>query len=183
MELAQSKAQTASSRNWNHFADSSNCYTKYVCKYKPSKNGTQDKTINNTHRLGGPAGIRLTDKNMSMCWPVYMLASIATLGLAAKHRPGNGIDHLRIVEHPDAHIVFSSSCPSEYSLWRVIRYENPHSSTIYNRTSTHCRDICIRAMNFKCFNTKNKAVSNLVCKWMIILNIQILDKTEITIKY
>ena len=43
-----------------------------------------------------------------MSGPAYMHASIATPGLAANHHTGNGQDHLRIVERPDAHIIFPS---------------------------------------------------------------------------
>ena len=57
-----------------------------------------------------------------MSGPVYMHASRATPGLAANHHPGNGLDHLRIVERPDAHIIFPSSYSSQYSLWRVIQH-------------------------------------------------------------
>ena len=42
-----------------------------------------------------------------------MHAGTATPALTANHCPGNGIDHLRIVERPDAHIIFP---------WRVIRH-------------------------------------------------------------
>ena len=70
------------------------------------------------------AGVRLTDKNMSMSGPIYMHTSIATPGLATNHHTGNGLDHLRIVKRPDAHIIFPSSCSSGYSLWRVIQHVN-----------------------------------------------------------
>ena len=59
-----------------------------------------------------------------------MHACIATLGLAANHYPANGLDHLRIMERPDAYIIFPSSCPSEYSLRRVTRYMN-HTQVRY----------------------------------------------------
>ena len=80
----------------------------------------QDKIINNTYRLGW----RLADKNMSMSRPVYMHASKATPDLAANHHPGNGLDHLRIVECPDTHIIFPSPCSSQYALWCVIQHVN-----------------------------------------------------------
>ena len=54
--------------------------------------------------------VRLADKNMSMSGPVYTHASIATPGLAVNHHTGNGLDHLHIMERPDAHIMFPSSC-------------------------------------------------------------------------
>ena len=54
----------------------------------------QEKIINNTYWLGGPAGIWLTDKNISMSGPAYMHANIATPGLAANHHTGNRQDHL-----------------------------------------------------------------------------------------
>ena len=38
----------------------------------------QDEIINNTYWLGGPAGVQVTDKNMSMSRPVYLL-SMSTL--------------------------------------------------------------------------------------------------------
>ena len=70
--------------------------------------------MNNTYQFSSLAGVRLTDKNMSMSGPVYMPASIATPGLAANHNIGNGLDHLHIVERSDVHIIFS--CSSLYSL-------------------------------------------------------------------
>ena len=51
-----------------------------------------------------------------------MHASAATPGFAANHHTGNGRDHLRMVEHPDAHIIFPSWCSSQYSLSRVIQH-------------------------------------------------------------
>ena len=61
----------------------------------------QAEIINNTYRLGGLAGIQLTNKNMSKSRPVNMHASITTPGLAANHNRGNGLDRLCIVERPD----------------------------------------------------------------------------------
>ena len=53
-----------------------------------------------------------------------MHAIIAIPALAANHHTRNGRDHLCIVEHPDAHIIFSSWCSSQYSLSRVIQHVN-----------------------------------------------------------
>ena len=53
-----------------------------------------------------------------------MHGSIATPRLAANHHPWNGLDHLRIVERPDVHIIFPSSYSSQYSFWRVIQHMN-----------------------------------------------------------
>ena len=93
---------------------SSEVYSCFCCP------NAQDKIITT---LTGSA-VRLADKNMSMSGPLYMHASIVTPGLAANHCPGNGLDHLRIVERPDVHIIFRSSCSSQYLLWRVIRHVN-----------------------------------------------------------
>ena len=68
--------------------------------------------------------------NMLISGPVYMNASIATPELAANHHPGKWLDHLHIVEHPDAHVIFPSSCLSEYSLWHVIQHLN-HTQVWY----------------------------------------------------
>ena len=64
---------------------------------------------------------QLASKNISMSKPVYMHAGIATPELVANHWSENGLDHLRIVEWPPTHIIFPSSCSSQYSPWRVIR--------------------------------------------------------------
>ena len=61
---------------------------------------------------------------MPMTGPAYMHASIATLGLAANHHTGIWRDHLRIVECPNAHIIFPSWCSSQYSLSRIIQHMN-----------------------------------------------------------
>ena len=115
----------------------------------------QDKIINITYRLGSSAGVRLTDKNMSMSRPVYMHASIATPELAANHNTGNGLDHLHShswagsqSQHREwtrlpAHCGmpwFTYNLPflmlkSVFTLTRDSTSEL-HSSTRYNRTST-----------------------------------------------
>ena len=59
-----------------------------------------------------------------MSGSAYMHASIASPGFAANHHTGYGWDHLRIVERPDAHIIFSSWCSSQYSLSCVILHVN-----------------------------------------------------------
>ena len=74
--------------------------------------------------LSGLARQLADRKNMSMSGPVYMHASIATPGLAANHHLGNGLDHLRFMERPEAHIIFSSTCSSQYTLWCVIQHVN-----------------------------------------------------------
>ena len=61
---------------------------------------------------------------MPMSGPAYMHASIATSGLTANQHTGNGRDNLRIVERPDAHIIFPSWCSSEYSLSRLTQHVN-----------------------------------------------------------
>ena len=96
----------------------------------------QDKII---MRLGDPSDIRLADKNMSISGLVYMQAGIASSRLAANHCPRNGIDHLHIVERPDVHIIFTSSCSSHICLDTLFDSYEQHSSasTIYNGTSTH----------------------------------------------
>ena len=53
-----------------------------------------------------------------------MNASIATPGFTANQHTGNERDHLRMVERPDAHIIFPSGCSSDYSLSRVIQHVN-----------------------------------------------------------
>ena len=53
-----------------------------------------------------------------------MDASVATPRLTVNQHTGNGRDHLRMVEHPDVHIVFPSWCSSDYSLSRVIQHMN-----------------------------------------------------------
>ena len=68
------------------------------------------------------ADIQLADKDISMSGPVYIHASIATPRLAANHYPGNGLDHLHIVECPNVHIIFPSSCSSQYSPWHIIQH-------------------------------------------------------------
>ena len=65
---------------------------------------------------------RLVSANsqMPMSGPANMHASIATPRLTANQHTGNGRDHLRMVERPDAHIIFPSWCSSDNSLSRVI---------------------------------------------------------------
>ena len=53
-----------------------------------------------------------------------MHASVAIPGLTANQHTGNGWDHLRMVEHPDAHMIFPSWCSSEYSLSHVTQHMN-----------------------------------------------------------
>ena len=68
-----------------------------------------------------------------MSGPAYMHASIATPWFAANHQSGNGWDHLRIVEHPDEHIIFPSWCSSLYTFMR--------NSTRELQSSTELRQI------------------------------------------
>ena len=53
-----------------------------------------------------------------------MHANIATPGVTAYQHTGNGRDHLRMVESPNAHIIFPSWCSSEYSLSCVTQHVN-----------------------------------------------------------
>ena len=53
-----------------------------------------------------------------------MDASVATPRLTDNQHNGNGRDHLRMVERPDAHIIFPSGRSSDHSLSRVIQHVN-----------------------------------------------------------
>ena len=81
-----------------------------------------------------------TDPAILMSRPVYMHVSIATPELPTNHCPGNGLNNLHIVEHPDVHIIFPSSCSSQIHLYAKFNTCEQHSSTstMYNRTSTWC---------------------------------------------
>ena len=61
---------------------------------------------------------------MPMSGPAYMHTSIATPGLTANQHTGNRRDHLRMVECPDALIIFPSWCSSDYSLSHIIQHVN-----------------------------------------------------------
>ena len=61
---------------------------------------------------------------MPMSGPAYMHASITTPGLTANQHTGNGWDHLRMVERPDAYIIFPSWSSNDYSLSCVIQQMN-----------------------------------------------------------
>ena len=71
---------------------------------------------------------------MPMSEPAYMYASIATPRLTASQHTGNGWDNLRMVEHPNAHIIFPSWCSSEYSLSRLTQHVNYTQVQNYDNT-------------------------------------------------
>ena len=80
----------------------------------------------NTHEkiilTGSAARLTSANKQMPTSGSAYMDASVATPRLTANQHTGNGQDHLRMVEHPDVHIIFPSWCSREYSLSCVIQH-------------------------------------------------------------
>ena len=72
-----------------------------------------------------------------------MYTSITTPGLTANQHTGNGWDHLFLVEHPNAHIIFPSRSSSDYSLSRIIQHMNytqvPNFDNVHNTSSQKYR--------------------------------------------
>ena len=80
-------------------------------------------------------------------------------GLAYMHRSGNGWDHLCIVEHPDAHIIFPSWCSSEYSLSLVIQHMNYTQVQNFNKSHTQMQTMQV----IKHFMQKHLLKLNVCC--------------------
>ena len=108
------------SNYWFHTSALSLRFCLLCSKLKKLLPNTQEKIIltNLVARLVS------ANKQMPMSGPAYMHASIATPRLTANQHTGNGRDHLRMVERPDAHIIFPSWCSSEYSLSHITQHVN-----------------------------------------------------------
>ena len=94
------------------------------------------------YRLGGPACVRLTNKNMSMSETVYILTSIVTTGLEANHHTGNGLDHLYIVECSNVLIIFPFTYSSRYSLWQGVNWTYVHECRFFHQCSAFFLNFC-----------------------------------------